>query len=650
MAMDFFEHQEVARKRTGLLVLLFALAVLAIVAATCAVIAVFFAAQGLVKAPDDAGFAQRLAAVDWRIIAIAGAVTLLLVGGASAVKLAELRAGGAGIAERLGGRLLSHDSNDPAERRALNVVEEMAIASGVPVPPVYLMEDEPAINAFAAGYAPASAVVGLTRGCIERLSRDELQGVVAHEFSHILNGDMRLNLRLIGFLHGVLVIGLIGGVLLRSFRYGAYGVGRRRSSGRGEGGAVLAILGLGLALLILGSLGSFFGSLIKSAVSRQREYLADASAVQFTRNPGGIGGALKRIGGMSRRGRLVSPNAEEASHMYFADGVGFRFASLFATHPPLEKRIRRIEPEWDGKFPPPRHGRIDDDTAPADRAVARGMTAGFAAIQGSIDHVGRPTRDHMEAARAMLRRAPRALVRAAQEGYGAQALVYAALLDPDDDVRRRQLEAIAQHGPRGMAGEAERLAREAASLDPTLRLPLLDVAIGSLRSLTAEQRAQVRAMTERLIRADRKIGLFEWCLRRMLLRSLAEQPAQRVTHYGMQRLGKPVSITLSALAAVGGRDEAPTRSAFEAGAATLDDVATAFVPPASCSLRDLESALGRLAGLAPRHKRRLLEACAVVVTTDGEATGEETETLRAIADALDCPMPPVLLPSEERAL
>jgi hypothetical protein len=244
----------------------------------------------------------------------------------------------------------------------------------------------------------------------------------------------------------------------------------------------------------------------------------------------------------------------------------------------------------------------------------------------------------------MLRQAPRALVRAAHDGYGAQALVCGALLDTDERVRRRQIEMIERDGPRGLAREADRLAGEAAVLDPSLRLPLLEIAIGSLRSLTPAQRMQVRGLTESLISADAKIGLFEWCLRRMLVRSLSERPARRVTHYGMQRLGGPVSMTLSSLAAIGSRDESRARAAFEAGAATLDHVATAFVPGPSCSLRELDDALDRLAGVAPRHKRRLLEACAKVVTTDGEATAEETETLRAIADALACPMPPVLLP------
>ncbi|MFG0275418.1 MAG: M48 family metalloprotease [Phycisphaerales bacterium] len=647
MAMDFFEHQQAARKRTGLLVALFTLAIACIVAITCAVVALILATVGAAESTSDDSLAQRAIAVDWRILAGTAGAVVGIVFVASAVKLAELRAGGGAIAERLGGRLVTHDADDPSARRALNVVEEMAIASGVPTPPVYILDDERVINAFAAGYAPSDAVVGLTRGCVERLSRDELQGVVAHEFSHILNGDMRRNIRLIGLLHGVLALGLVGAVLLRSMRYGLYAGGRRRSSSRsGDGGAaiVIAILAIGLTLYILGSVGSFFGGLIKSAVSRQREFLADASAVQFTRNPAGIAGALKRIGGMSRHGRLTTPNAQLASHMYFAEGVGFHLTSLFATHPPLDKRIRRIEPDWDGRYPAPDRARADEEQPPsAQPTPVRAAGANLAALHESIAHVGQPTRDHLDAAAQLLHAAPAALLRAAHDAFGAQALVAAALLDAVDAVRREQVAILEQHAPRGVAAAAQRLAPETASLDPALRLPLLDIALGSLRSLADADRQRLRAVTERLIAADQKIGLFEWCLRRLLVRALRDPERPRITHYGMQRLAAPVSQTLAALAAIGGRDDGAAQTAFDAAAATLPDVRTRFIPPADTSLRALDEALSALAGLAPRHKRRLLDACAVCVAADGEAQAPEVETLRAIADALGCPMPPVLL-------
>ena len=265
-------------------------------------------------------------------------------------------AGGTVVAERLGGRRVFPNTIDPAERRLLNVVEEMALASGVPVPPVFLLSEEQGINAFAAGYSPSDAVVGVTRGCAEQLTRDELQGVVAHEFSHILNGDMRLNMRLIGVLHGILLMGLIGRELLRLGAFGGGGALATKTT------APPHLLVIGLAFMIIGFLGLFIGNLIKAAVSRQREYLADASAVQFTRNPEGIAGALKRIGAAVFGSKLATPRAAEASHMYFAEGI----SSLFATHPPLNDRIARIEPQWDGKYPA---------ALPADAVVGIGSDA-----------------------------------------------------------------------------------------------------------------------------------------------------------------------------------------------------------------------------------------------------------------------------------
>src|SRR5262249_2273093 len=195
----------------------------------------------------------------------------------------------------------------PDLRKLLNVVEEMSIASGVPMPEVYLMPDEKGINAFAAGTAPDNAVIGVTEGCVRHLKRDELQGVIGHEFSHILNGDMRLNMRLIGVVFGLLCIMLVGRVMLDAFIRGG---SPRSSSARNANPPPIFLLAIGL--IVIGWPGAFFGRLIQAAVSRQREFLADASAVQFTRNPLGLAGALKKIGGLAYGSRLDSAHAAEA--------------------------------------------------------------------------------------------------------------------------------------------------------------------------------------------------------------------------------------------------------------------------------------------------------------------------------------------------
>ncbi len=259
--------------------------------------------------------------------------TLAVVICGSLYQTAALAKGGSAVAESLGGRPIGVDTTDPDERRLRNVVEEMALASGVPVPSVYVLEDE-GINAFAAGHTPEDAAVAVTHGCMVLLNRDELQGIIGHEFSHILNGDMRLNIRLMGILFGILCLAVIGRLLL-------YPGGR---SGRDKNPVML----LGIALIVIGAIGVFFGRLIQAALSRQRELLADASSVQFTRNPAGLSGALQKIG--LAGSRIASPHAGEASHMFFENGLSIPFLSMLATHPPLGERIRAIDPGWNGVF------------------------------------------------------------------------------------------------------------------------------------------------------------------------------------------------------------------------------------------------------------------------------------------------------------
>lgn len=350
--MDFFERQDQARRSTRRLIAYFMLAVVLIVASIyIAVIAIVYAfsVNRVLERPFQWWDPDMLL---W----VTGATVSVVVIG-SLYKIFALSQGGEVVARWLGGRLIDSDTPKPQERRLLNVVEEMAIASGISVPSVFLLEEEKSINAFAAGFTPADAVIGVTSGTLQILSRDELQGVIAHEFSHILNGDMRLNIRLIGVLNGILMIAMIGYGILR---------GTRTSSSKKNGGA--AVLLFGAALLIIGYVGVFFGKLIKSAVSRQREFLADASAVQFTRNPDGIAGALKKIGGLAHGSRIANSKAEEASHLFFSNGMHGKASpflsmrnrtppvltqsafSFMATHPPLETRIKRIDPSFDGRF------------------------------------------------------------------------------------------------------------------------------------------------------------------------------------------------------------------------------------------------------------------------------------------------------------
>lgn len=640
MATDFFERQSTARRNTWWLVVMFLLSVVAIVGTT------FVAATVAVNASDsyvprthDSFDQQRESGWEVPIAAAGGALAVIVLG--SLFKIVELSGGGSGVAERMGGRRIYPNTTDFVEQRLLNVVEEMALASGVPVPPVYLLKEEQGINAFAAGFSPSDAVIGVTRGCAEQLSRDQLQGVIAHEFSHILNGDMRLNIRLIGILFGILLLGLIGRMLVR---VAAHGGGRRSKK---DGTLYLLLIGAGL--VVLGFVGSLCGNLIKAAVSRQREYLADASAVQFTRNPPGLAGALKRIGAAVFGSRLKHPNAAELSHMYFSQGVWEGLSGLMATHPPLEKRILALEPSWDGKFPAVTQAdRVAELAAAAtglvgeEAAVAAGAVPATE-VQNAADQIGNPTEAHRQYVRQLVAALPPAVVEAAHDPYGARAVIYAGLLDRDPQVRAVQLRALENQADPGVLKLTRELIPAVEQVDVRAWLPLVDMTMPALRALTVTQYRTFCQCFQALVKADQRIGLFEWTLHQILLRHLRPQfePMRppRIMYYGLQRLGQPCSVLLSTLARA---SQGSDQEAFDSGAQRLSDVPLQLLPPNQCTLSELQRSLQELSQVAPKHRQRLIEACAACICADGKVNVQEAELLRAVCDMLECPLPPFL--------
>jgi Zn-dependent protease with chaperone function len=672
--MDFFEHQEVARKLSGRLVLLFGLAVLGTVLATYIVVALFVTYLQQ-PSPEQADLTGGMA---WEglwnaplLLAVGGGV-ILLVGGATLFKLAQLRAGGHVVAEMLGGRRIEPGSSDLAERRLLNVVEEMAIASGMPVPMVFLLDREAGINAFAAGHGVDDAVIGVTRGALDTLTRDELQGVIAHEFSHILNGDMRLNLRLMGVVYGILVIGLAGWMILRSARFHAATRSRRDRGG----GAVLAWLALGVALWIIGAIGTLFGNLMKAAVSRQRELLADASAVQFTRNPAGIAGALKKIGGFAAGSDIEDVHAKEVSHMLFDHGRSMAalnrgwLGPLLSTHPRLEERIRRIDPSFRGEFPEVIAGPETAGLAPAAAAPSPMLAASAARrplppseprpslqpapaglssmglLAGVVAQMGQVTPAHIDYARALLDALPAPLRAAAQDPYQARLLVYALLLDPEAAIRSRQREVLAQLLDAADADAVRRLEPLVDTLPLHARLPLLETALPALAELAVAQADRLQRGMDALLAVDRHVDVFDFALSRIVRNHLGRRSgrmrAPRVRHDSLEGLRGPCSVLLSALAQTG-QPAGPARAAaFQAGAQTLGLAGLALLEPERCDFAALDTALGTLATLAPRLKKQLLNACAACIAADRVVTTEEAELFRAIADSLDCPAPPLL--------
>ncbi|RIK73884.1 MAG: hypothetical protein DCC67_17290 [Planctomycetota bacterium] len=655
MSTDFFERQDAARRGTTWLVAMFVLGVIAVVGGTMLV--AWLAVEGFegshpVASEYDPAAATEAELVRLAVPGAAGAGALLLIAVGSLYKVAQLRGGGHVVAENLGGRRVAADATDPTERRLLNVVEEMALASGVPTPPVFLLRDEPAINAFAAGYTPSDAVVAVTRGTAEQLSRDELQGVVAHEFSHILNGDMRLNIRLIGVLHGILLLGLIGRIMVRLAANASRGP--RRSSNKKGGDPTAYLFAIGLALIVLGYLGTLIGNFIKAAVSRQREYLADASAVQFTRNPGGLAGALKRIGA-ALGSRLVAPNASEASHLFFAQGVFEGITGLLATHPPLEARIRRLDPQWDGKFP----AAAAVPPAALEREEQAAGLAGFDERPGSpiaavvpahrvreaVHQVGDPREPHRQYAASLLRSLPRPVLDSVREPYGARAVMFGLLADRSADIRQKQLGVLERLAAPDVASLTRRLLPDLDGLDVRARLPLVDLALPSLRAMSPSQYADFLKCFQELVAADDRLGLFEWTLYRVLLRHLRPQfeksAPPRASYYGLQRMGRQCSVLFSALAHADAGVEGAA-AALARAAEKLPGVAIELLPPQQCGLAPLSGALEDLATVVEKQRRPIIDACAACICADREVTVAEAELLRGVCDMLDCPMPPLL--------
>jgi Zn-dependent protease with chaperone function len=645
--MDFFEHQDRARRQTRRLIVLFILGVIAVVACTTAAVWVVLelanpatdAAIGASDANVDRPFDASQAARDPMILGGVALATLLLILGGSAFRILQIGGDGAGVAAQLGGRPIDHDTTDLDERRLLNVVEEMAIASGTPVPPVYVMDDEMAINAFAAGTSPETAVIGVTRGTIKHLKRDELQGVIGHEFSHILSGDMKLNIRLIGVLAGILILGHIGQLMLRSSFY-AGAATRRSSRNRGGGGAMIAILLLGGALMAIGFVGAFFGSWIKSAVSRQREYLADAAAVQFTRDRNGIAGALKKIGGFRRRSLVRAPNADECSHMFFGKGV----SSIFATHPPLLKRIQALDPSWDGEFT-----RIEDTPAPKaaekpEREPPRIAADRFAhaVALSATAMIGQPTRDHLAYAASLYGSIPEAARKMAGDPFSARAVACALLLSRFKETQRVQLEAVREIGGEPLVAELKKAAPLVGRLDASLRLPLVELLAPSLRRLSEPQAERMAGLIDRLVDADNTLDLYEWCVSRMLKRPLLGEPGRLgALHYSNRGVATEAEKLLGWLAHAGHSSLQEANQAYALGAERFG-IDIELTARGDRTVAELDEAIAALRRSSPKVQRSLIHACATVISFDRTVTPQEAELFRAIAESLGVPTPPVL--------
>ena len=659
---NFFEHQDEARRTTAYLIFLFGCAIAFTILAMYAACIVIAMQSGAVQ-----GFWQPV----WLGL-IALSVCLIIACG-SLRKMFALRGGGRAVAQSLGGQLVRLDTSNPQERELLNVVEEMAIAAGIAVPEVYLLP-ETSINAFAAGLTPNTAVIGVTQGSLSLLNRDQLQGVIGHEFSHIVNGDMALNLKLMGLVHGLLFIHLLG----REFLFNS---SHRRSSGRNSNGGG-AWLAFACSMMIIGAIGWIFGQLIKSAVSRQREFLADASAVQFTRNPEGIANALRCIARQSQRSQMSSGEAEAASHLFFNNVSALStFASAFSTHPPLAERIRRLGTgsftqtqvanhplarHKEGAFPVAlnSHSPINPlsnagaisslaAVAEATRSTDRPEVPHNLAPDAVIADIGVVTSAHLTQAQSLLNHLPQPLLQAVRSQSGAVAVCYGLLLDADTEMRSRQKQIIAD--------SSKKVYDLVESIEPLLnhvplrsRLPLLELCISALKQLKPKVAAQFFICVKALIKADSKLSLSEFALQSVLQYRLApyfqpEKPVAESTAC-LTDIWPDSLLLISALAKVGQSEHSQIDYAFRCGIQQLPGATKQTMPVElpTCTLPNLGKSLRRLRQADPKLKQSIAQACAHTVLIDGRTTDQEAELLRAILMVLGCPVPPFidLLPAQ----
>ena len=641
--MDFFARQAATRRRSRWMVFLFIIAVAAIVVAIDLVVVTTVA---VLSVQDDGGLlaSPDLSLSRYPLVVLFTTIVVLgTIGVSSLVRTVSLAAGGGKVAEQLGGTRVGSDSTDPLKQRLRNVVEEMAIASGVPVPQVYVLEREAGINAFAAGYSPANAAIAVTRGALVNLDRDELQGVIAHEFSHVLNGDMRLSTRLIGLLFGLTVIAMIARTILRF-------APRSGGSGRKGGGGIAVIYVAALVVLALGWIGLLFGRVIQAAVSRHRESLADASAVQFTRDPQGLRNALVKIGALGAGSRFSDADAEEVAHLLFAEGIG----RAFATHPPLVERIREIDPRFQpSEFAEVRQ-RLANARAAAEQEAAR--EAPHAGRRGPFDGaialapaalpelVGNPSTEHVLQAGLVLASLPDSFRRAAHQPAQAAALFVALGIDTVPEARERQLAFIQQQYGDEHQEAVKAILPQVDALTAVQRMPALLQVFAALNQLGRGERVELLKCLNGLLVRENRASAFSYALRKLAQVQLQDNldPRRRPAgHLSAQGARDALQVLFSALAMQGVENEQAARQAYEAGMETmLPGMHPSYLRLAHWPPR-LDEALVRLDRLQPDAKNRLVQALAAAISHDGKMTVPESELLRAVCATLHCPLPPL---------
>jgi len=632
--LDFFEQQERSRRSSRWLVLWYLLAVLATIASYSVGAALIYAF--LVAFTGSGAFFATLAQIPAQFYyLVAGAVSLYILG-VTAYRIWQLSDGGPTIAWLLGARYVDPDKCTPSERRLLNVVEEMAIASGITVPPVYVLQGDDAINALVAGYSPNEAVIIVTQGTVTKLSRDELQGVMGHEFSHILNGDMALNVRLVGLLAGLTRIGEYAEQMV----YGAAHANKRLAREQRGEGALAALLAALIAFV--GFPGTFAAGAIKAAISRERELLADAASVQFTRNPDGIAGALDSILAL-RAGTMVrAAGVGDFSHMFFAPAAGRWWG--FPSHPPILERIQRAHPRFRrDEYRKQRHG------TPTEVAVIDGsgnvvknlrMDTAVAAVTTVVASVGQPGAQHVDYAKRLLERLPSRLKEALHRADEAELAMFALALEPE----QAALQVLEQKRGAEVKAKVSDLHVYVGGLSRNYMLTLADLAVPAIKEQRQAARDAFLADFAAMVEADRRVTLREFVLLTLLRQRLREGAGQPIParFRKIDEVAADAHLVLSLVSL--------DKAAFDKGAAVLKLGWQALLARETLTTAKVGESLERLRHLSPFAKPGILKACFEAAAADGVVRLSEAELVRMVAATLDCPVPPLLAAQDPQAL
>lgn len=621
--MDFFEHQDKARSLSTKLLLYFFIALAAILFAVNFVVYISFL---FIESPGEYSRWLDSDNSHWTFF-----LTLCVIFLGSFFRWRNLkRGGGDAVAQMAGARQINYDNANSKEKQYINVVEEMAIASGTPVPNIYIIDNELAINAFVAGYSASQAIICVTEGALKTFNRVELQAVVGHEFSHILNGDMRLNIKLMSLLAGILLIGEIGGFLLHN------NSARRRwkvSSERNGGN----LLPLGIALILIGYVGVFFGRLIKAGVSRQREYLADASAVQFTRNKDGIAQALYKIQQNQFGAVLKGKYGESLSHMCFGASREFSFAKMLATHPPLEDRIKRVSPTF---FTQKKYEKMVDDVSEESLQQQPQKTSEpLLNMSGAqmLSSIGEVQPVHLVIAHQLYRSIPQVVRTWTHQSDGAIAFILGQVLVASPKHQQAILNQAKRQYPKACVC-LKKFWPFIKANKVELRAPVLELCIATLKKLPQEKAQEFIDVLQGWVEFDQKLEGFEWVMLVLITKQLAPKMIKHKKISNLAAGEQDIKLVLSTLVYANSEPKVAAMHYQQSMKALMFNQRMPLKAN-QCDLPHFEQAIFKLAALPFIHRKSVLTYCADIILSNKVVTHFEYEKLKVVAEIFECPMP-----------